>query len=391
MGQLTTAANENNGKQFFHGKVIYIVSHEKWGKMLLSKHHYAIELAKMGNTVYFVNHPDKQKQLRRGEINIKQSDVQNVFVVESRLPVPYFLKFRFPRLYQWLISFHIGRTITKSGRRPDIVWSFDSDNTFPLKCFPTGAVKILMPVDGPFGHKNEIESAHGADVIISVTDDILKVYEHSTAPKLKVAHGVAEVFLRDEFNSAKNSTIRIGYSGSLLRADIDYATLTRVIGLHPNKIFEFWGEYDIHGSNIHLPQDVAAGTKSFIDKLRLAKNVKLHGPVTPKELALGLNSMDVLLICYQHDCHNSHKILEYLGTGKVVITSRVSQYARQADLLEMVANDNSEYVQLFADITSDLEAYNHIERRKKRIQFARQYSYSHNIKRIETFINEVVH
>ncbi len=238
--------------------------------------------------------------------------------------------------------------------------------------------------------KSEIESADDADVIISVTDDILKVYEHNATPKLKVAHGVAEVFLRNDAEAVQNGTIKIGYSGSLLRADIDYDTLTKLIDLHPDKHFEFWGEYDIHGSNIHLPQDVPANTRSFIDKLRSAVNVKLHGPVTPPELAAGLKKMDVLLICYRHDCQNSHKILEYLGAGKVVVTSRVSQYAEQGDLLEMVAIDNSEYLELFGEVTSHLDVYNHIERCEKRIQFARQYAYRNNIKRIEDFINEMV-
>src|SRR5437868_11837462 len=100
MGQPITTDSGHDGKGLFSGKVIYIISHEKWGKMLLSKHHYAIELAKLGNRVYFVNHPDKQKRLGRGEINIKPSEVENVFVVENRLMFPYFFKFRFPRLYQ---------------------------------------------------------------------------------------------------------------------------------------------------------------------------------------------------------------------------------------------------------------------------------------------------
>lgn len=390
MGQPITTANGHEGKRLFSEKAVYIVSHEKWGKMLLSKHHYAIELAKLGNRVYFVNHPDKQKRLGRGEIKITPSEVENVFVIESRLTFPYFFKFRFPRLYQWLISFHIKRMLASAGRQPDIVWSFDSGNTFPLKSFPGNAIKILMPVDGPFGHKSEIESANTADVIISVTDDILKVYERNNTPKLKVSHGVADVFLRHECDAVENTPTRIGYSGSLLRADIDYDTLTRLVALHRDKIFEFWGEYDIHGSNIHLPQDIASHTKSFIEKLRAAENVKLHGPVSPHDLALGLKNMDVLLICYQHDCQNSHKILEYLGAGKVVITSRVSQYAEQGDLLEMVANDNSEYLSLFAKVVSNLKEYNRVARCEKRIQFARQYSYRNNIKRIEEFINRVV-
>ena len=38
-------------------KTILIISPQAWGKMFLSKHHYAIELAKRGNAVYFLNPP----------------------------------------------------------------------------------------------------------------------------------------------------------------------------------------------------------------------------------------------------------------------------------------------------------------------------------------------
>ena len=37
------------------GQVIFIISYESWGAMLMSKHHYAIQLSKDGNKVYF-NH-----------------------------------------------------------------------------------------------------------------------------------------------------------------------------------------------------------------------------------------------------------------------------------------------------------------------------------------------
>src|SRR5215208_1574960 len=90
------------------GKVIFIISHENWGGMLMSKHHYAIGLGKEGNEVYFINHPDKKKILRRGQVKIIASGSPNVSVVLHRLVHPFFLKFRFRWLYDFFISFHIG-------------------------------------------------------------------------------------------------------------------------------------------------------------------------------------------------------------------------------------------------------------------------------------------
>ncbi len=51
-------------------KTILIISPQEWGKMLLSKHHYALELAKAGNIFYFLNPPDKKAELNYNSIAI---------------------------------------------------------------------------------------------------------------------------------------------------------------------------------------------------------------------------------------------------------------------------------------------------------------------------------
>ena len=134
----------------FKDKVVYIISREDWGEMLMSKQHYAIELAKAGNIVYFINHPDLRRQLRRGQIEITATKYENLFAVKHRMMHPYFFKFKYKKLYYFLTSFHISRIIKKTGRKPDVVWLFDIGNSLPLKYFPAGARKIYMPVDGPF-------------------------------------------------------------------------------------------------------------------------------------------------------------------------------------------------------------------------------------------------
>jgi hypothetical protein len=52
----------------FRDKTIVIITREKWGVMKISKHHYALELAKNHNcTVFFVETP----QLYNGGLRIK--------------------------------------------------------------------------------------------------------------------------------------------------------------------------------------------------------------------------------------------------------------------------------------------------------------------------------
>jgi hypothetical protein len=374
----------------FRKQIIFIISHENWGKMLMSKHHYAIELGKLGNKVFFINHPDKQYRLSRGQIVVESTDYNNIAVVEHRLFHPYFFKYRFKKIYNFLVSFHVKKIIKRVGAYPDVVWSFDPGNTLPLKYFPKSMLRIFMPVDGPFGDEDEIRASDKADLIISVTPEILSTFKHLDTPRLQINHGVADVFIHKVNKRSANETIRAGYSGSLLRNDLDTKTLIGIIAAHPDISFEFWGENDYKKSTIHLPQDVGLEARSFIATLHTLPNVILHGPVSSSELASGIQHTDILLICYKiKDAQNSHKMLEYLGTGKVVVSTFLSAYTNNCrELIEMTGNkdNNDEYPKLFSKVINGLDYYNSLEKQKMRIEFAQNYSYSNNIKLIENFI-----
>ena len=58
------------------GKTILILSPQSWGKMFVSKHHYAIGLAKKGAVVYFLNPPDQENHQPKGDITIMPSEQQ---------------------------------------------------------------------------------------------------------------------------------------------------------------------------------------------------------------------------------------------------------------------------------------------------------------------------
>jgi len=373
------------------GQVIYIISYENWGRMLMSKHHYAIELARAGNKVYFINHPDRRKKMNKGEINVLPTSYENLYEVKHRLRHPYFLKFKFRWLFNFLTRLHIRRVINKIGAYPDVVWSFDTGNTIPLKIFSKSKLRILMPVDGPFGHTDEVRSAEKADVVISVTQRILDVFKGFPLPKLLINHGVADVFMENRCAALNGKQLKVGYSGSLIRSDLDIPCFLDIIKGHPEIIFEFWGEHDYKKSNIHLPEDVAGDTLAFLDTLHNLPNVILHGPVDPAKLAEGLNKMDALLICYRiKNDQNHHKVLEYLGTGKVIVSNYMSSYSKEdSDLIYMVNNKeaNDGLPELFNRVISNLDYYNAPELTEKRKKFARQYSYSNNLKRIQEFIS----
>lgn len=376
-----------------NNKTILIVSTEDWGEMFLSKHHYAIELGKRGNKVFFINCPDRDRVLRRGKIKIVPTKHENINVVQHRLFFPYFFKYDYPGLYSFLIWFHIKRILNKIDIKPDIVWSFDLSNAIPLNRFPQACLKIFMPVDAPF-HNYSIKAAKGADIIFSVTNEILHNYDAFRVPKHFLNHGVAEYFINNAVDPQSNKPIRIGYSGGLLRPEIDWETFFSIIRNNTDKIFEFWGEYDFESAFITKARNKDDTIIKYIETLKSFPNVKLHGVLSPISLFNELKKMDALIICYdikkdQSHGTNYHKILEYLGTGKVIISNNVSTYWKNyPGLIQMIASrdNNKELLALFSSVMQDLSMHNSREKQEERINFAKQFIYANQVNKIQDIL-----
>jgi len=132
-----------------------------------------------------------------------------------------------------------------------------------------------------------------------------------------------------------------------LRTDLDVGCLIKIITENPEVIFEFWGTYEAKQSNIGGGSDKEV--EQFISQLQQARNVVLHGPVHPKQLAVEFQRMNAFLICYdiqkdQSRGTNYHKVMEYLSTGQVVISNNITTYSSLPNLLEMTVSrtDNNE-------------------------------------------------
>lgn len=377
----------------FNNKTIIIVSQQDWGKMFISKHHYAVELAKRGNRVYFMNSPEKTDTLAKGEIVIEETGIKNVSVIKHRFFYPYIIKHKAKRLHAFLLKFHLGKIFDKIAVPVDIVWSFDVSNTIPLASFPGKYFKIFMPVDEPAMPGGAV-AAQSARVMFSVTTEILDKYRDYNIPKLFVNHGVQERFLNQQPVLNNTGLVQVGISGNFLRADVDWISLRQMIENNPNVIFNFWGAFDLKSSN--LSDKTARNNNPQKDKLLKMGNVKVHGVVGSEELSKGLMEMDCFLICYDIDKDpsggtNYHKILEYMATGKVIVANNTTTYKTRRNLVEMpVERNNSALPALFDKVINNLGYYNSLEKQALRIAYARQHTYPKNIERIERFINEQV-
>ena len=104
-------------------KTILILSPQAWGTMFLSKHHYAVELARLGNRVYYLNPPETSEKLSKGSFEILPADaMKGLFIIHHSLNFPYKLKFRLKPVYDFFMGRHLKMSWGKSGGRV-LPWS----------------------------------------------------------------------------------------------------------------------------------------------------------------------------------------------------------------------------------------------------------------------------
>ena len=215
---------------------------------------------------------------------------------------------------------------------------------------------------------------------MSVSDKIL---ENFNSPKfhgrtLLVQHGVAESFFRlaeQVSNQHAGSGTQIGYVGNLDRAVINWKTIDLLTIRMPDVGFHFWGPWSSEN------QQVAA--------LKNHDNVHLHGAVTKDLLAERMADMDGFLLLYNYDrresdLSNSHKLLEYFSTGKVVFSVPLSEYTDCVPLIKFVRGEPGEQrAEELAGMIAIISDYNVSSVDEKRKKMARQSSYQKNLEAID--------
>lgn len=346
---------------------VLLISPQHWGTMRVTKHHYAIELAKLGNEVYFLEPTEASWKWNSSAFELSPSDAKGVILVGQKINVPYNLKFHTKGLFDWFIKRHIHQLEKKLGPF-GLVWSFDLTNSLPLKYFSKTSKKIFFAADWP-QVPDAVKAAKGTNLLVSVAQEILDQYPTvSGTKKLLIDHGVAECFIeagKQPFIKT-DDIIRIGMSGNFLRPDIDRPVLLEIIKTHSDLLFECFGAYEFKNSNLGGSAD--ADTIVFIEALQNAPNVILHGMVRPEVLAKELRRMDAFLICYdvekdQSKGTNYHKVMEYLVYGRPIVSNFISAYTHLPDRILMPSTiDNSKLRELFESTIKKLPIeMNHIK------------------------------
>lgn len=361
--------------------IIYIISPNHWGDMHISKHHYAKALVKKGNTVYFISPPSLKSPLfekKQVEHNLYVVNYYPMFRGKSVLPT---------HIFNLLIKLQIWFLKFKIGIRPSILWSFTSTLYFNLRWF-----KAPLTIFHPMDQLNTIEAKKIPDtssIIFTCSKFILDEMQESKTPKYYISHGVTPYFTEHHFPEIVfYDKIQVGYIGNLFMKNIDRNVLKQVIKQNQDCHFHFFGATEPNMSNITAW--TTDESLQFVDFLKTSKNVTCYGAVPSHQIPEKIDNIAIFLLCYQPDAENiisnSHKILEYLSTGKSVLSSYIQEY-KTSELITMCEeNSNENFTKFFTEIKNNLGIYNSIENRKRRTDFARSNSYDAKIEEIENYI-----
>jgi len=374
--------------RYLKHKNILLISPQSWDHVFISKHHYAEELAAQGNIVYFLNPPTEDRGHYHHHVTVQQHDtINNLFIVSWHPFFPRAIRFHFYRVYTCFVALQARMIVKKIGCNLDLVWSFDF-NLFPnLNAF--GArFNIFHPVD-PLTSAEQISIARSAHLIISVSESILNNFNASlyNQKKMLLGHGLsrefkelAEVEVQNTVPSSKNR--KVGYFGNLDRQIIDVEMWLKIVSSNVDVEFHFWGPY--------------SKASALYVQLSVFENTVFYGSVDKQTLAGALNEIDCFLLIYNYhhsesDRSNAHKILEYLSTGKVVVSNWIEAYQDKVDLVRNPGKENDAGIYtLLQETLINLDVYNGATLMKKRKQFALKHSYESNLQRVDERILRAV-
>jgi len=364
-----------NGSNLDRQAKILIISPESWNGHFVSKHHYAVTLVSQGHKVYFLSPPDNSLT----EIQINPTKYQNLWEISSP-QVAIALRF-YPKILRNFIERRwLEKLEEKIGQQFTAVWLFENSRFYDMD-FAKDRLKIYHQVD--LNQKFHVkEAVSSANICFCTSDYILDEIKPYNRRAYKVHHGVnlfakATSLIEEQKNHFKHQKINVTYVGNLDMQYLDVALLSILVKSFPDVQFHFVGGYQ---------------TDTPLYKLcHNANNIFWWGKVESELIPTILSSSDAVLVCYQEkyyvDQSSPHKIMEYLASGKVIISTYTDEYKDKQNLLEM-ANSSNDYLKLFKKVVENLDFYNSEEKQQERISFAKNNSYEKQLEKITKYLTQ---
>lgn len=382
---------------------ILIISPNAWGNLQVSKHNYAIELAKQGNKVYFINPPNRDPMVKNYQI-YPIDEVDNLYIINIFLPkirVVDFLRYRFG--ITQILDFYLLQLFKKISKQENLffyqIWNFDPNLHGYFNRY-LGTKKIFFIAD-QIKLNAQKRSAKKVDAVISVANEILQQFKMINKNCFLINHGLnkhyenaarkkLKALEQQNINTIVDKRIQVGYIGNLLMSFLDELNLKKTVLENPNVDFHFWGAYSKENNNLLATYNASIyNTVQWIKEN--CKNTHFYGVKKASEIVKELDSIDVFMyinssVKDDNGGANSHKILEYLSTGKVIISTYLSYYSELAFFPMTGKGEEDNYTKLFSSVINNLEAYNSVVQQTKRVHYALENTYEKNIQKINQFL-----
>lgn len=352
-------------------KTFLIISPEAWDAHTVSKHHYAETLVKKGHRVLFLGPPmSSGKEIRLERV----AQETELYVVKSG-PVMRGLRFLPSGLARIVQARWLRRLENTLGGQVDVIWLFENSRFYDLG-FAGDRLKIYHQVDLNQNFHPDL-AARTADAVFCTTDIIRDRLQQHCGSVHKIHHGTVDMDALPDVDLSPFADDRVNavYIGNLNMAYIDYKALADTIAAHPDKLFHLVGQYDEATPLRKLCRD--------------ADNVEWWGRVSYRVIPSILNRADILLVAYRKEHHRDqaspHKFMEYLLSGKVIVTSYTAEYTNKAEMVEM-AEPDQHLNEIFAHVAEDLQRYNSAEKQALRRRFAQDHTYDRQLTRIDEIV-----
>ena len=342
-------------------KVILIISPEPWNHLFVSKHHLAIELSKRGNVVVFANPPGKSFQIRTTKFeNLIEMDYRNFFPGFSYFP-------------KWIRCLLLSKVVNKMeglvGVQFDIIWSFDNSVFYDFDALSEKKIRISHIVD--LGQNFQTSKASkSADICLGVIPKIVDRHLLHNKNSFLIKHGVDLNSVSEEIVLPGENKRKVLYFGNLAMPHLNWNLLRMAVKSLPEVDFILLGS-----NHDFVPMDQN-------DNLHL-----LH-PIDSSKLANYMKPCDALILFYSEDYLKSyaspHKMLEYLSSGKPIVSNKFEEFKVIDDLVYM-SNENEEWIKFLEEALDESD----LIKENQRKLVAQSNTYSKRIEEIEQIINSL--
>ena len=358
------------------GPLAYVISPQPWAGFHVSKHHYAIALADRGWRVVFVDPP--VDLARAGAIEITQTDVPGVMSLRYQTAFPYKLKFRARWLFDRLMRRQARRLVLAAGQ-PDLVWDFDNAYQF----------RDLRPFDAKITLFHLVDDVGTTGLGTKYADHMF--YLHSSFcsrsggtpdTDLEIGHGLGRLHVEavqtQDLAKTEPQTPHIGFVGNLAAGWIDWEAIEAMLTRHPQARFTFWG-----------PKPPTSADTAALTRILGQPNARFPGLTPPAQILAEAPGVDVWMVPFVAEKLpggplNSHKILEYLSTGKAVVMSWLDAYDGNAlvHMLPEAGQSGTALADMLDRVLADLDNANAPQAMAARRDFALARSYDRHLARI---------